>query len=1547
MAEDSYKLLEWGLEEESCLQIKSQSLGTVVQFREKEFLVLGQKEITRFESTIVKESYPYVLTALVPVPKYDILIGVTAVSAEFIILFQSDLKNHLMTGVKVNDQSVFNIIFSSKSDTIITSGEHLITWSFKYTPSETSVVFTYPTIKISMKKNILSHIHSSIMNPPMFDYLHEELYINDNKGNIQSYDLNGITNGTAIKYGSLTQTACGFNSDTQHFMTTNSNQGAILWPKRAGGINKRFFIGTSASLAIQFLDDECVAILDAKYMITIIDVKTSNFFNCYQSKFPIHRMFYFQKPIPRIVLCSGGTVILLKVNLPWRFWNPTFGKPLSIKRSNKRGEAARITVVLENSHVRLISPKTGSILTAATLTSLATPITCFYDRGTNEIKLDNNVKRDQLLIPLIDGPMEIFSTGQDPCEMIGRIDIKITSVCECKFRNEWSFCFSTNVGQLLFYSYNNMKMIGRIVCNHKYPIIGTFYDRESECLILAFNDRSVLLSLQQEKEVGDYIHVKCSKVSLFFDRILIFASEKGLIESLYVLNKQLLRHETNSMRLHDDSITSFSLGSTFFVSSSIDKTVKVWSKEFHVLCKLVLPLPILQCCVMNGKRDILVATLNEIMIVKGSDVFGDLIDQEDELYDNYDKKSDFLDSSFMMFADEEEEKEESVFTGRKKNNDPKKSKVNARRKRIIEALKKQMLMMENKNNQIENQNIEIDSKPKNMINLPKDENKMLIQKNIHKKNDKKSEDESSYEYVLEEEEEDRKSNSSQPIDKKPKTENKNEEKMEKTKNDDEKEKDEIEKKKRLLEKQKADLEKEKKEKEILKMYNDSKRAKEIKEPIYNSKPRPARQRPFRPKQEQDSSENFGKDNKNDDLQEEKKHNENENEKQKDSKTKKNLKLKTNKNEINQNDESKLKLKSNESKNNENPEKDKIKSKNKKVKTKDNTNENESQDGSESSKQKQKEKDKKKIKNKNSNKDNENVNNSNKDNEKSHSNNITKNVKAKSNAKAKDNNNKDTKSKNDSKAQNISDQSNNNDKMKDKTEENSSQNKENENQKKSKTQKTNQKSQLQSIKKGYKNASSQTIEPSSLKKVANIPQTVPSNIAIIPQIAKARRVRRSPTPPTSRPQRERRPLFDPIPRKRSRTPEPLRFLVDGSAPPVNLFFDINMVRKMAENGDSRYAHLLKLLERQGLKSDKLPSLPFQTQKNISPPKNFRRGNFMNNYSSPSWEVMVTLPPINISQIKKQKQLNKIESESTEKKLDTESNLQNLTNNNNDFNENVDDKMEKETKNSTNYGRNSSFKFNNNDFSSDLYNNPSLLYDNQIFSMKKVPKPLSKSRGSSVPNVNKTVAEMKLCKEKLMQKILEKRAKETNQTDDDETSIPLQENEIKDSNLLVDEINREKSDQNDLNSIDSNYINNEDKNENHYNNDLIEHQNSSIPQKLNAARFGSLNLNPRFSNQMKSNSSKEPTFVEPIMPIYLRTSKDVRYIKQNGISPFACKRYRMVVDSNGPRDAKNFPSHRTASKSVNNSQSKKTLIDQYVRSPKQLLKPIHLMKTPTKH
>ena len=61
--------------------------------------------------------------------------------------------------------------------------------------------------------------------------------------------------------------------------------------------------------------------------------------------------------------------------------------------------------------------------------------------------------------------------------------------------------------------------------------------------------------------------------------------------------------------------------------------------------------------------------------------------------------------------------------------------------------------------------------------------------------------------------------------------------------------------------------------------------------------------------------------------------------------------------------------------------------------------------------------------------------------------------------------------------------------------------------------------------------------------------------------------------------------------------------------------------------------------------------------------------------------------------------------------------------------------------------------------------------------------------------------------------------------------------------------------------------------------------------------------------------------------------------------------MVVDSNGPKDVKSFHAYHNPSKNVNNinsnNKSPKTLIDQYVRTPRQLLKPLQMVKARPKH
>lgn len=1621
----SPKVLEWGLEEESCLSLKSLSLGVVVQFREKEFLVLGEKGVTRFESTLVKETYPYILTALVNVPKYGILIGVTAVSSEFIILFDSDLKRHLMTGIKTGDSSIFNIIFSEKSNTIITAGEQLISWSFVLIPPKTTIVFTYPTIKIKMKKTILQKINSSIMNPPMFDYSTEELFINDNNGSIQSYSLDGTYNGVAIKSGSLSQTTCGYYEQERMFMTTNTSQGAVLWPRNAE-ISRRFFIGSSASLAIHFINPEFVAILDAKYSITIIDIKTSHFLTCYHSESRINRMFFFPKPFPRIILCSGSNVVLLRVTLPWRLWNSIIGRQISLFRENKLNEAARIVVVLSNSHVRLLSPKNGSVLTALTLTTLSSPINCFYDRGIPDLA---HLKRDQILLPLQDGTMQIYSTGQDPCQMIGSIDsTKITCVSRCKYHDQWCFCCGTSHGYVLFYSYETMKNIGRIH-PYPYPVVNIFYDSEGENLIVSYELRSYLVSLLQEKENDDFLNMKCTNICLFFNNVAIFSGEHGIVSSLVINNNTISYHETHSMKFHDDEITGFSLGSEFFVSSSMDKTIKVWAKNFDLIYKIGFPLPIYQCCVLNGKRDILCSTENEIMIIRGTLIFGRIVDPQDDSIDNYDLKRDFLDNSYITIQNDDDEQSEDFLLSRIVDNDEeeekeeksKPNKVNLRKKRMLEALKKQISKQNDElilddftetNNQTEPQ-----QKPSSTINH--DDLLKLLDTQPHKqkpppkvqtqKTEDKEDDE--YEYQYEEEEEERNegpNHNSQSIEN---TANQLTDEVKDNKIESNNDKDETNDHKDKTQKEVEKIEIVKKDEESKSVVGNKaedkqpQKEEEIKlgKKTSSPKPRPRPSRPKAPQQNQQQNQNDELSNKQQNLEELNKLNEKQSnetkpktEKPKVEKPKqptakpekleksKEVKLKETK-PVNDNDAEKV-------------EKPKEKVEKKELKVKPETSKNKSKQNEDKSKPKSsptKEKKNNESKEPKQPKEKELPKKDNQEKPK------TKDKTNDTSTKLKEKVHKE-----DKKLEKSQKDLHNEEK---KTHVNSPQVKPSppkpeSNSKNSPHQPSaakNVNSMMHSPRnKKLTNRSSQTVDTSSLRKINAIHPSVPSDIAFVPQTARATRVRRSPTPPGIPQRTMRKNTLSFKIKKRSRTPDPSRFIVNGSTPPVNLFFDADVIKKMVENGDTRYAPILEMLERQGMKYQPL-AFPRRNQ-----PERFQHHlRFPMPTPMRSWGVMITLPPLSISQLKvPDRNKKKLESsspiildeqkessftiscssdnnsplgitgQSNSQKVDktsestpkaTRSNgriadspliSKNQSSDENDekidyfeqITKGIDGKLANSTNSSPLYRHFTQESYQSNQIEQENTNEISTK-DEIDNSVKETPKnksdpsqfhvgyfsgsgytshriqtaannnrsfseshPLSlldtriQIRKPKVPNSsrpktkyrrNTTEIELQISKEKLTHKIQEKRSQESEQesTDSPQSNNQFTENKTEDTQ--------------NANSIKQHTM-------------LLQipnfHQNTVLTEK--------------------------EAFVGPIMPIYLRSSKELSYMRHNGSSPFICKQYYMVVDKNGPKTQQPKSKYQYLEKTGG-----KALIDKFAHSPpRQVIKPIsnQLKSSPSK-
>jgi hypothetical protein len=473
------------------------------------------------------------------------------------------------------------------------------------------------------------------MNPPLFDERREKIFIDNKSGSILEFTLDGVSKGVVLRYQCRERTAIAYDESQHRFLTTNSTQGAILW-NSSGTTNARYLIGISASLAIYFISNEYAVMLDAKNAVIVIDFMTGHTNTVYVATERVNRFFFFKTPKPHCILCCGSKIIILTFVLCWNHWYTTLSRPVSLSRQPKANEAARIAVMCNNSQITLLSPRNGVPLTGITSMDLSAPYFCFYDRGS---QLLPDVSRDRVLVPFNDGILRIFSTGQNPCLQVAAVDLRVTALCECVYKNQLCFCFGTSTGNLLMYEYESMRPVGRVV-SYQYEIVALVYRPIEDSIIIVYRERVYRYSFSLGK-LMECLNFPGRRVYIDVDGVLTCGQSDGTIACVHLHDGVLAFAEAHGLLLHDDEITGLSVGSSCIISSSQDHRLCIWTKAFLRICQLVFPMPLYSCCFLNGRRDILVGTDREIMRVSWSWV-SDEVDVEDEFWDNYDRKLDFL-----------------------------------------------------------------------------------------------------------------------------------------------------------------------------------------------------------------------------------------------------------------------------------------------------------------------------------------------------------------------------------------------------------------------------------------------------------------------------------------------------------------------------------------------------------------------------------------------------------------------------------------------------------------------------------------------------------------------------------------------------------------------------------------------------------------------------------------------------------------------------------------------------------------------------------------
>ena len=666
----------------------------------RQFLATTTKGFFRYEDRDIKQFYKYKCSVSVFIPELEAVVGLVQNTNTFIgfLLNTNDKDPPILEGCDAKHVGVFHLVYSPKSHVIFTVGNGVKVWNLTSNRWTNRITALPPKLEISFRCEFAPEYQTSILNPPVFDYDTECILLPTENG-LKPFDINGVAqkpvslfpsvsaNPNQSKIPSPVNTAVYTMWQKQTadkvkktYLTSDPDNGLCMWMDNCK-LRKRIHTTNPIILMLNFLDPENAIFLDSRGTLFLLNIKTERAFPCYIfTKLPMR--IYIDKMLYGIIItcCMEMSMQVMHIEIPWSLFAGNVKRAHLIQRSPKLNESARILVITDNSFVKVFSPLDGGQLTAATPISTSQPYSALYDRG---LLIDQNYDfakkqplityeqtneegapvRDQLFAILENGYLVCFDTGTQPAAEIFSMEMRARFIRLVKYENQFCYAIAAKDSDFYIYDYNTLKPIKRFTVL-KEPILAFHYHQKSGLYLLMFQQEIQLFDVSRNNVVSR-LNVQTSDVTGFHEDHFFIGYKTGHLAWLTIVDGELKMSPSESkQRPHMDAITSFSFGDSFWMTSSLDQTVQLWDYNMMGIVRIELPVPIFSTCTLNGKKDILLATEYEIMIIKGDLIFDEKeLDPEIPELDNYDKKKDLMNPSTIIRPDSEEEDEadKSVF----------------------------------------------------------------------------------------------------------------------------------------------------------------------------------------------------------------------------------------------------------------------------------------------------------------------------------------------------------------------------------------------------------------------------------------------------------------------------------------------------------------------------------------------------------------------------------------------------------------------------------------------------------------------------------------------------------------------------------------------------------------------------------------------------------------------------------------------------------------------------------------------------------------------
>ncbi|EAY17704.1 hypothetical protein TVAG_170170 [Trichomonas vaginalis G3] len=616
------------------INIGSGGVNSVHTISENLYLSTSSDQISLFDSDTVQESVPTQTECSVYIRKQELLVAITKSDHSFIILTPSNLKMPFLEGIPTNQSFVNHIIYSSKSNIFLTIGQGVSIWRFSFDPTASKGNLQKAGFKITLQGHFLDDYNFTILNEPQFDY-HNEFLILPSQSGIRFYKQDG-------SYSQFTTdpisevSPISFNQSISKLLAINEDKITIYHKNQS--IFRCFKLPNESIISAFYFSKTDVLFVTAKQDFFLMNLKTGKFWRCASARQPISRLLYYPGSFPRIIRITGSTIYCRQINIPWKFWVQNIGGFKQIQRNPKINSAARLTMLTDDNTITFISPKNKAVLTSLPPSNQTKIIQIFYDRGFSQ----KNTKRDDLMVITEDGKLSVYNTETVPISLKSDYEFNATYLTQFTSKGDPFYAISTTTGEILICNYEDLKISNRIqISPTPEPIKCVEFDGQhliaiTESELIAYNATTLSFVLKKKCNTDGLIKMN--------NNILYIGRDNGKISRYEIINQNIRETMISS---HESEITSFSFGDAFWVSISLDGTVNYHNYVDTCLANINLDNQIFSSEILNGKRDLILSTPSDLMIIKGPIVFGKECDQEIPQLDNYNRIVDVLASGMF------------------------------------------------------------------------------------------------------------------------------------------------------------------------------------------------------------------------------------------------------------------------------------------------------------------------------------------------------------------------------------------------------------------------------------------------------------------------------------------------------------------------------------------------------------------------------------------------------------------------------------------------------------------------------------------------------------------------------------------------------------------------------------------------------------------------------------------------------------------------------------------------------------------------------------